>query len=1311
MTHEVLRPLKGGRMTEVLRALGGRLDRCAASIDEVERGSLAEAAEVRMAAAASQTLLQQTHTQEIDALRTADDEASDAAWSDFDRRTLASLQTETSSVQQLQAALRKARDSLASKLDAEKTRLREHAESELTKLETAVETSRDQLARLRREADAVREEAADLLAKRHFDAAALLAAIPADPAASNPEPPSAESSYGAIRAEVQRAVEDARQRLEALRRSPASMFTSSWAMWPAAAAIGSLAAAGYYAVSNSGGTTRLLISYAVFGTVTILAALAAIFGTRPWLRSQLALRLRPMEDSCAAAERLIAVGLAQLQQTSTRRGAAIRQELAEKLRESQERAETELARRQAETNAAVQRAKAEQTSGRAAAHRGFEAALGRIADEEQTSLEAMRNRQGGERAAVRATAEQSLAAIDEERRSLTAWARSRVRAAVDQTAARVDEVREGIQRLCPAWPEDAAAVAQWHQPINRAGYLPLGRLRVRLGEQHDALLRTAQSAPLRADLPLVFQLVDQGSLLISADRGARPAAVDLLRNLLLRGFASVPPSRFRATVIDPAGLGRDWGFLMRLADWKPQLVGHRVWTQPAHLAQRLAELSHHTEDVIQQLLRDRYRDIREYNAEAGTLAEPLNLVLWSGFPHGLDEASWKHLTSLIESGGRCGVAVVLLVDRSQPLPPFVPPDYAEAFAVRLEASDVEGGRVRFTVAEEGLDRFEFAPDPPPAEPVIDALLRRVGEESLRADRVEVPFSQIVDPVELTYAESSAEGLTIPVGQAGVGRRQWVRLGQGTAQHVLVAGKTGSGKSSLLHTLITSAAARYAPDQLRLVLLDFKKGVEFAAYAESDLPHADIIGIESQREFGVAALEYLDRIMQRRGEAFRRAGVQDVTAWRAARPEEPMPRILMVVDEFQEIFSEDDKLAQQAAMLLDRIVRQGRSFGVHVVLASQTLAGNYSLPRTTLGQMAVRVALQCEGADAMMILGEDNLAAQRLVHPGQAIYNERAGRVEGNEPFQVAWLPQGEQRETLARLPAETGSRLSSDPLHGGLDRRVVFDGHRAARWDEGEAARELARLRASFPATRPVLLGESVAIEPAVGVPLRRQAGHNLLLVGGDDAAAAGVIRGVVESFSWTENGSSATSGTQPAAIHWVDASRAEDPHTRGLAKRLAGRLASLKLYAAAKADEAIAAANERVQERVAAAEVGGGPWPAELLVVTHLGRLRSLRRGDEFSFDDSAGPRPDKLLQEVLREGPAVGVHTLLWCDSAGTFQRWLPRSAADDFEYRLLMQMSGNDSNLLIDSAAANRLGPHVMLLYEESGGAYRKFRPYEA
>ena len=135
----------------------------------------------------------------------------------------------------------------------------------------------------------------------------------------------------------------------------------------------------------------------------------------------------------------------------------------------------------------------------------------------------------------------------------------------------------------------------------------------------------------------------------------------------------------------------------------------------------------------------------------------------------------------------------------------------------------------------------------------------------------------------------------------------------------------------------------------------------------------------------------------------------------------MPRTMLIVDEFQEFFVEDDRISQDAALLLDRLVRQGRAFGIHVLLGSQTLAGTYSLARSTLGQMAVRIALQCSEADAHLILSEDNSAARLLSRPGEAIYNDSNGLIEGNHPFQVVWLPDARREVYSAKRSTSSSS--------------------------------------------------------------------------------------------------------------------------------------------------------------------------------------------------------------------------------------------------------------------------------------------------
>ena len=101
--------------------------------------------------------------------------------------------------------------------------------------------------------------------------------------------------------------------------------------------------------------------------------------------------------------------------------------------------------------------------------------------------------------------------------------------------------------------------------------------------------------------------------------------------------------------------------------------------------------------------------------------------------------------------------------------------------------------------------------------------------------------------------------------------------------------------------------------------------------------------------------------------------------------------------------------------------------MHVLLGSQTLGGAYTLARSTIDQMAVRIALQCSEADAHLILSEDNSAARLLSRPGEAIYNDANGLVEGNNPFQVVWLGDDRREQYLRSHPRSRRSASAAAP--------------------------------------------------------------------------------------------------------------------------------------------------------------------------------------------------------------------------------------------------------------------------------------------
>lgn len=898
---------------------------------------------------------------------------------------------------------------------------------------------------------------------------------------------------------------------------------------------------------------------------------------------------------------------------------------------------------------------------------------------------------------------------------LTEWheqQRAQLRQRWAETVGRLKQAAETLRNQayanCPPWSEPVWH--SWQAPTQAPNFVPLGTFRLAIQDWPDALpddpeMRSVTPAELL--LPAALEFPERSSLLVrlpataAAPEQARTAAIQVMQMYLLRLVATLPPGKVRLTIIDPVGLGEGFAALMHLADYDEQLVTSRIWTEPQHIEKRLADLTSHMETVLQKYLRNQYATLEEYNLQAGELAEPYRFLAVADFPTNFTSEAARRLASIVASGARCGVYTVISVDLRQPMPHgFQLEDLESAGAILLWHNE------RLVWQDRDFMQIPLELDSPPPEDLAIRLLHRIGQAALAAKRVEVPFSWIAPPPEKWWSCDSSSGIEIPIGRCGATKRQHFRLGRGTAQHALIAGKTGSGKSTLFHVLITSLALHYSPEEVELYLVDFKKGVEFKTYATHQLPHARVIAIESEREFGLSVLQRLDAELRRRGELFRQTGVQDIASYRRATGQR-LPRILLLVDEFQEFFIDDDRLAQESALLLDRLVRQGRAFGLHVVLGSQTLGGAYTLARSTLDQMAVRIALQCSEADSSLILSEDNTAARLLSRPGEAIYNDANGLVEGNSPFQIVWLDDASRDHHLEQIH-QLARRRSLPSLP-----QVVFEGNAPS-----ELARnvQLAKYLSGTepPTTTPTIwLGDSVAIADPTHFVLRRHAGANLVVVGQDETLATGIFCATLISLGAQLPRSTQQAPEQPPiiqpVIYFLDGSLEGTPAAASLAATIAVLPQHVRLGRWRDAGPILHELQTECQRRASAA---GVDFPPVFLFIFALQRFRDLRRSEDeyaFGFDSSKQASPSQLLSELLREGPILGLHTFLWCDTLNNLQRALDRTALRELNFRVALQMSANDSSNFLDSPLASRLGPYRAYFYSEQDSKLEKFRPY--
>lgn len=850
---------------------------------------------------------------------------------------------------------------------------------------------------------------------------------------------------------------------------------------------------------------------------------------------------------------------------------------------------------------------------------------------------------------------------------------------------------EASKSAFPAWTHEHCET--WQAPEDAPSAIRIGGISVDLtkfsgGMPGDAAFERPGDGKLSVPLSLAFP--SHGSLLVETDGPDDGTGARVLNAAVLRVLASHPPGRASFVFIDPVGLGKDFAGLMHLADYEETLINHRIWTQSTHIEERLAEINEHIEKVIQMYLRDEYADINAYNEQAGTIAEKYRFVVIAGFPAGFSDTAMKRLRSIASSGARCGVHLLIQRDARQTTSDPALEDELRRVCQRVV---LKNGVYQLAGAPAGADAVAF--DPPPSHQDSIALVHRIGKSSVDSNRVQVPFSQIAPPAGQEWSLDTSEELRVPIGRTGAKKLQMLAIGKGTRQHMLVAGKTGSGKSTLFHVIITNLARWASPEQVEFYLVDFKKGVEFKCYAAKHLPHARVVAIESDREFALSVLQRVDAELKRRGELFRKAGSQDVAGYKRTPGAEAMPRTLLLIDEFQEFFTEDDAVAQEASLLLDRIVRQGRAFGIHVILGSQTLGGAYTLARATLGQMVIRVALQCNETDAHLIMDDDNPAPRLLTRPGEGIYNDQAGALAANSPFQIVWLPEDERDEVLDEVHDKAvAHKMSQVP--------IVFEGNAPA--DVRDNA-DLAKLIVTRPAARPkkahAWLGAPNSIKGPTEAVFQRQSGSHLLVVGQS-----------------AERSLSLLSVSMAALALQYPAGQAEfvvlDPHASeggddGWFHQLAAVLPNkIRIGGPAEVADLM---NSLAEELAARTPTSGRDAPEVFLIVQDIQRFKALRPEDDFKFsmDDEPAASPSKVFADLLGEGGPCGMHVIAATDTWNNVSRWIPRKLMAEFEMRVLFQMSANDSANLIDSPAASTLGLHRALFHNEHLGTLETFRPY--
>jgi hypothetical protein len=330
------------------------------------------------------------------------------------------------------------------------------------------------------------------------------------------------------------------------------------------------------------------------------------------------------------------------------------------------------------------------------------------------------------------------------------------------------------------------------------------------------------------------------------------------------------------------------------------------------------------------------------------------------------------------------------------------------------------------------------------------------------------------------------------------------------------------------------------------------------------------------------------------------------------------------------------------------------------------------------------------------MDENNPAPRLLSRPGEAIYNDAAGGIEGNSPFQIVWLPDAVRDEALAR------ARQLADASGTNHPGPIVFEGNAPADVAENPLlTRQLASPGPVKGAPR-AWLGAPNSIKGPTEAVFQRQSGNNLLVVGQREESALSIVGVSLLSL--------ASQHSRDGAKFVLIEGSAPESAPRQFFEKIGNAIPqNVQLVKPADLDVVMAQLAFELERR-GGSDHGQGE-PSIFVFVHELQKFKRLRYEEDFGFGGGGEKtvNPGQVLNQLICDGPAVGIHVICTCDTYNNLTRAMSRKAISEFEMRVLFQMSANDSASLIDSPKASELGLHRAVLSNGQEGFQETFRPY--
>lgn len=691
---------------------------------------------------------------------------------------------------------------------------------------------------------------------------------------------------------------------------------------------------------------------------------------------------------------------------------------------------------------------------------------------------------------------------------------------------------------------------------------------------------------------------------------------------------------------------------------------------------------------------EEYGDVAKYNDSKNRVVVPYDVVVINDYQKCVNEMS--DLDALFENGHKGGIYFILMnnldfksdrdIDSLMALKDFYQVLEAENFG-----NYSKDAFIRCTPI---LDN-----------PILAKACFNYINEGAELPQVAVA-SVDYDKILSKGFETIDKAMVIPVGSSENGELVDFTIDTVSHIHCFIIGQSGTGKSVFLHDVIIGAMAKYSPDELELYLMDFKiGGVEFNRYRNEKHVKALLVD-NSDIQITLEILRDISNKMRERGKQLRASGVSNIVEYNQVNPTKKMPRIVFIADECHVMFptmnSKDTKLYREISEILQKIAKEGRSQGVHLVLATQTIA-QAEISSEILNNISDFYLLKCSPSDSeRLVRGSVDITSG--LKTGQVLHHD----IDHDVVFKSTYLPTSQTLEIIKKINDKTKASKNEQFYFVGSQIFEIDDEVKNLLTEKGDA----------------IAFGRSIdtKMEPVV-IPLRNEYADNVMLFGINDEEQ--VSRTTMASIK------SLRISNKNIKIKVINCLSAEQRNTTKMLNDWENKGEIELLNPQNCGGELVNIANS-IMERTAEPTVLyilGQERFRELRMDMEIAFTKPTVAADDFGFDSSMFTAGDsgsmnfnsyqKAIEYILKNGAEVGVHVILQIDKPKQLLFSDYMSAKDFFNMFHHLIMLKSDENAvnslgMSDDLKLENLSSDIERLraiyYNETNNSYTLFTPFD-